>query len=52
MKGNCIVIPEDTLVQVSCKANKGNIDEVRPMIYNSSREPNLEGLYVQIMWCT
>ena len=44
VKGKDLIIPAGKLVQVSCKADVGYIDEVRPMIFNSSEEEIPEGL--------
>ena len=44
VEGKDIVIPADKLLQVCCKADVGYIDEVRPMMFNSSSEQTPEGL--------
>ena len=44
VKGKDIVIPADKLLQVHCKADVGYIDEMRPMMFNSSSEQTPEGL--------
>ena len=44
VKGKDIVISADKLLQVHCKADVGYIDQVRPMMFNSSSEQTLEGL--------
>ena len=44
VEGRDIVIPADKLLQVCCKADVGYIDEVRPMMFNSSSEQTPEGL--------
>ena len=45
VKGKDIpVIPADKLVQVNCKIDVGYIDEVRPMMFNSTSKQAPEGL--------